>query len=252
MAAGCICGKGREAEEGEIEMTHLKVTAHLAAPIAGEAPMLDAIVEYEMARIAGKLHSIGRNDPCPPAGEIHLPMLRGHIGGVQQIPRCSSPIMVSENVRHEHVAKRIGVEHADLLRENQRLVVAVGNSWTKSYRLPLITTTTPRVVWFIGGNDSDRGEKRSSRKTLLSVLRRVRSIGKKRSIGYGVVTKWEVDEVEHDYSWFARGAGGTVLMRPLPLCDELPGDLVGHSRDFGACIPPYWHPDRYMEIVKPC
>jgi hypothetical protein len=233
-------------------MTHLKVTAHLQAPIAGEPPMLDAIVEYEMARIGGKLHSIDRSDLCPPAGEIHIPILRGCIGGVDQIPRCSSPIMVCENVRHEHYAKRIAVEYANLLRDNQRLVVSVGNTWTKSYRLPLMTTTTPRVVWFIGGNDSNRGDKPSPRKTLLSILQQVNSIGKKRSVGYGVVTRWEVEKIDGDYSWFAPGAGGTVLMRPLPSCDALPKDLVGHRQDFGACLPPYWHPDRYMEIVKPC
>ena len=233
-------------------MTHLRVTAHLAAPIAGDPPMLDSIVEHEMARISGKLLPLRRNDPCPPAGSVHIPMLRGHIGGVDQIPRCSSPIMLREDVRHEHVAKRIAVEHADYLSDSQRLVVAVGNSWTKSYRLPLMASNAPRIVWFIGGNGSDRGDKRIPKKMLKSILRRVTSIGKKRSIGYGVVTRWEIDVVDQDYSWFAPSPDGLVLMRPLPWCDELPASLIGYRRDFGACVAPYWHPDRYMETVVPC
>lgn len=233
-------------------MTHLKVTANLSSPLAGDAPYLDSILEYQMALIEGRCMALTRAQPAPRVGEVHLPVLRGTFGGVAGIPRCSAPIVAPEAVRHEHFAKRIAVEHADCLAENQRLVVATGNSWTKAYRLPLKISNVSRIVWFIGGNDSDREGKRSNRKMLLSVLRRVESVGKKRSQGYGRVSSWEAEEVEEDWSWFAATEHGPVLMRALPKCDELPPNLIGFKQDFGACIPPLWHPDRYMEIVVPC
>lgn len=205
--------------------------------------MLDALLEDLMARHHGQLLRIDRGQPAPEPGSIHLPMLRGSIGGVAMIPRCSSPIVPSGKMRHEHYAKRIGVENADMLRDDSQLVVAVGNSWTKSYRLPLAIRDVDRVVWFVGG---------SKRDTLYSLLRRVHAIGKKRSQGFGRVAKWQVEWCDHDYSWFAASDDGVVLMRPLPACADLPNNLTGHRPDFGACLPPYWHPDRYMEIVKPC
>lgn len=246
MAAGCICGEGREAEEGGEKVNqqrHVRVTAWLSSPLAGDPPMLDALLEDLMARHHGQLLRIDRGQPAPQPGSIHLPMLRGSIGGVDMIPRCSSPIVPAIKQRHEHYAKRIGVENADMLREDSRLVVAVGNSWTKSYRLPLAVRDVDRVVWFVGG---------SKRETLYSLLRRVPAIGKKRSQGYGRVARWQVEWTPHDYSWFAPGAGGRVLMRPLPACDDLPSDLVGYRPDFGACIGPYWHPERFREVVVPC
>lgn len=224
-------------------MSNWKVTAVLSSPLAGDAPYLDALLEFEMAQRHGKAYKITRDQPAPPVGDIHLPLLRGDVGGVNGIPRCSAPIIAPENVRHEHFAKRIGVENAALLREDQRLVVATGNSWTKSYRLPLKISNVDRIVWFVGG---------SKRRNLKSSLKTVTSVGKKRSQGYGRVAAWEFDEIEPDHSWFAPSEHGTLLMRALPWCEDLPKDLIGFKRWFGACCPPMWHPDRMMEVVVPC
>lgn len=223
-------------------MANWKVTAVLSSPLAGDAPYLDGLLEYEMAQRHGKAHTIQRGRPAPPVGEIHLPCLRGEFGGVNGIPRCSAPILSPVSTRHEHFAKRIAVEHSGMLREDQRLVVATGNSWTKSYRLPLLTRNVDRIVWFIGG---------SKRRSLKSLLKSVDSIGKKRSQGYGRVARWEFEEIEHDWSWFAPSDQGTLLMRVLPWCDEI-HKLAGWKRWCGGFAPPYWHPDRIMEVAIPC
>ncbi len=223
-------------------MRNWKVTAVLSSPLAGDPPYLDALLEFEMAQRHGKARVIQRSDPAPPVGEIHLPCLRGDFAGVGGIPRCSAPIMSAESVRHEFYAKRISVENAGLLRDDQRLVVATGNSWTKSYRLPNKVSNVSRVVWFVGG---------SKRQSLRSLLRSVRSIGKDRSHGYGCVDRWEIDEVEHDWSWFAPSEHGTLLMRVLPWSGELEG-VIGWKRWFGGFAPPYWHPERQLEVAVPC
>lgn len=219
-----------------------KVTAFLASPLAGDAPQLDAILEWEMAQRLGLAHKIQRWEPCPPAGQVHLPCLRGTMGGVSGIPRVSSPIFLAEQDRHEHYAKRLAVEHAGLLHPSQRRVVAMGNSTYKAYRLPLRVRNVDCVCWFVGGY---------KRKHLKSLLDSVTSVGKKRSQGFGRIARWDFTEMEHDWSWFAQTEHGTLLMRPLPWCDQLPVDLIGFSRSYGGVVPPYWHPDRFCDCVMP-
>jgi hypothetical protein len=224
-------------------MANWKVTACLSSPLAGDAPYLDSLLEYEMSQRLGLASRIVRSAPAPPPGEIHIPCLRGAIGGVNNIPRCSAPILSPARDRVERFAKRLAVEYADVLSPDKRLCVAVGNATYKSYRLPLRLRDCDRVVWFVGG---------SERRTLLSLLDSVHSIGHKRSQGFGRVSEWTAVEVEHDWSWFAPCEAGTLLMRALPWCDKLPPDLTGFKRWFGACQPPRWHPDRFREIVVPC
>ena len=183
-----------------------------------------------------------RSDPPPIAGEIHIPILRGRLGVVDAIPRCSAPIYVTESDTNEHFAKRLAVEYSDMLAPNERKKVAVGNSSYKSYRLPLRTRLVGKVVWFVGG---------AKRCNLMSLCKQVKYLGKKRSYGYARVSGWEVEEVEQDMSWFAKTDKGTLLMRVLPFCDSLPSDLIGFRRGFGGVVPPMWHPGRFVEAVYP-
>jgi hypothetical protein len=224
-------------------MSNYKVTALLSSPLCGDAPYLDSILENEMAQRHGKAMKIDRGQPAPPVGSVHLPLLRGDFAGVRGIPRCSAPIVQPVESHHEHYAKRISVENADLLREDQRLVVATGNSWTKSYRLPNKITPCKSVVWFVGG---------SKRRNLISLLKTVPAIGKDRSQGYGRVSKWLVEETEHDWSWFADVPEGRLLMRVLPWSEEIEQTCIGFKRWFGGFANPYWHPDRQMEVALPC
>jgi len=222
---------------------HWKVTAVLGSPLAGEPPQLDAILEYEMAQRHGKAMALDRSQPAPPIGSIHLPMLRGTMGPVDLIPRCSSPIMPDCQMDHEFYAKRLSVENASMLKPEERTVVPVGSNWTKSYRLPLLIRRIDRVCWFVGG---------SRRRSIRSLLKTVKAIGHKRSQGFGRVLEWLVEPEEQDLSWFAHSPDGPILMRVLPACDELPKNLQGFRRTFGGVVAPYWHPDRQMEIVIPC
>lgn len=224
-------------------MANWKVTAVLGSPIAGDVPYLDAILEFEMAQRQGKACVVRVSDPCPRLGSIHLPLCRGMFAGVDYIPRCSAPIYVNRDERHEHYHKRLSVENAALLAEEERTKVPVGNTWTKSYRLPLKVVNADRVVWYVGG---------SKRRPLKSLLRSVHALGKKRSQGYGRVVRWEFEEVEHDWSWFAPSPEGQVLMRVLPFAETLFENVIGYRRYFGGFAPPYWHPDRFLDVAIPC
>lgn len=215
-------------------MSNLKITAELSGPIVWPPPHLDGICASYCARTR-KVPIVNRR--CDPIqGYAPSPILHRTIGGVG-VPCCSSPIAVAQNDRQERFAKRLAVEHADLLAEDARLVVATGGAVFKSYRLPLRLALCEKIVWFAVGNG----------RTLRKILRGVHSLGVKRSIGMGRVKGWTVEHVEQDYSWFA----DSVLMRPLPKCAELPADLRGYADSFGAIRSPYWHPGHFQEIVVP-
>lgn len=223
-------------------MTALKVTAHLSTPISFAEPiMLDAILEYRSCHVnkIGGDH-LTRSDPAPEYGKIPIPIARKQIGGML-VPCCSSPVFVAEHEWHDHVAKRFPTEFARFLNREKLTKINTTGGKYKSFRLPLHCRLVDRVVWFAEGN----------RKPLLKLLSKVFALGKKRSIGYGRVMKWEAEPVDCDFSWFAERDGKQVLMRPLPVCDELPANLTGYRGDFGSVQSPYWHPERYCERVVP-
>lgn len=225
-------------------MSLLKVTAHMSSPIAGDAPRLDALVEYQMSlhhHPGAEGYKLDRLAPAPPVGSIPIPIERRRLGP-WLVAHCSNPIYSEATDRVEYFTKRIESDHAGKLAESSRRIMATGNSWTKSYRLPLRLRAVDRVVWFAS----------AFRRPLLKCLRKIRSIGKKRSIGYGAVYEWDIEETDDDLAWFARCEQGTLLMATLPLGDWLPQDLVGFRRGYEGVCPPYWHPDRLGEVVVPC
>lgn len=234
----------------------LLVTARLASPLALGAdgpPQLDALLEWSLSPFyVGDQKrfepgfKITRSGPAPPQGAIPIPILRVSIPP-WNVAMCSDAILPASRETVEHVNKRLATEAADLLRPEERKIVSTTNTWTKSYRLPLRVLAVPCVRWFCHGN----------RRNLLKALRDVRALGKKVSDGYGRISGWEAEDTPEDHSWFAKHPDGvTVLMRRLPLlCDGrawLPENLVGCKCDFGACCPPYWHPERNTEVMVPC
>jgi hypothetical protein len=225
--------------------TPLLVTAKLSTPLDGDAPRLDALLVYAMS-LHQKFpdgYKVDRSLPAPSQDEVPIPLLKQAIGP-WKVARCSNAIYSTCETEYvEHVNKRIGVEHAGLLAPSARLVVSTTNSWTKSYRVPQRMRRIDRVCWFAV----------AYRRALLKALREnIDFLGRKRSIGNGKIESWEITHAADDYSWFAPSNAGTVLMATLPHHAGLPPDLVGYRRDFGGVVPPYWHPDRYTEIVVPC
>lgn len=233
----------------------LLVTARLASPLAlgaDGAPQLDALLEWSLSPFfadGGKRRDPGfkvtRAGPAPPQGAIPIPLARRQVGP-WLVALCSEPILPRCRETVEYVNKRLATEAAGLLRPSERKVISTTNSWTKSYRLPLRVLAVPCVRWLCVG---DRREVRKA-------LRDVRALGKKVADGYGRVAEWAAEEYPEDHSWFAPADGAAVLMRRLPLLiggrPWLPEGLAGWRRDYGACVPPYWHPDRNTEVVVPC
>lgn len=225
-------------------MEPLIVYAEMSSAIANDAPHLDALLLYHACRRA----SVGPISSADPAASWEdlppIPLARREIGG-QEVSLCSSPKLLLAHGREvvERFAKRIdATAAAELLDPQRRTQICTTGTWTKSYYLPLRKRPALAVAWWCVGE----------RDALLELLQDAPAIGKKIAHGHGRVNRWSVGPIDEDFSWFMPGEGGPALMRPLPWGDWLPSGLTGYRRDFGSCVPPYWHPERFGEIVTPC
>jgi len=246
-------------------MKPLKITAKLSSPIAGEVPMLDAILERQMFRVAGSIfdssgggkhltRTNARSDLAVTPGAMPIPIDRSRVSGFPwPIPRCSSPIFVAADDRSDHYARRMELTDPGLLADDERKVFQAGGGEFKSYRLPLRARLVDRVVWFaMGRGRKYAGGHKGGGSEVRKLLRQVTHIGKKTSQGYGRVSEWTVEIVEDDWSWYAPSPGGTVLMRPLPAAMGMPTDVVGARPWYGGVVGPYWDSQFFVEAVIPC
>jgi len=226
-------------------MQAVKVTARLANELIGAAPQLDALLVKARCRFVPPAGPHERYDPAPafetmPPIPIHREMFGGWL-----VHRCSSPILdTADSDRHQRIGQHFPRELAMHLEPSERGVIATTNGPQKSMYLPVRMRLVRRVVWFALLHERPA-------RLRAELKRSVTYIGQDRSRGGGRVAEWTVEPVEHDWSWFAPHQQGTVLMRQLPWCDALPKDLIGYVRDFDAVTPPYWHPQRKTNAVRP-
>jgi len=228
-------------------MRPLKVTAQLVGAVAGEVPKLDSIIERAMAHRCepAALRPPDEDGEYGPDG-VPIPIARRRVGGVAwSIPLASWPIYAAQEDHHDFVHKRFDPP-PDVLRPNALGVFYGNNGEFRGYRLPLRVRDVGRVVWFCVGDAKE------VRRLLTHPRSGVRYLGKKGSIGYGLVKSWTVEPADDDWSWFAPSPAGTVLMRGLPASMPLPNDLVGFRKWYGGVAPPYWSPKYHVEMVEPC
>lgn len=210
------------------------MTAHLASPLAEDVPKLDALLTWKAAHIIGWETIHRRSDPLP--ADVPLPLAWRKLAGIN-IWCCSDPIYRVEHTWREFYNKRFEprpeyVESSRLRKINH----ATGPY--KSLRKPMTIRRIPSVTWFALGQ----------RKDLMRFLKQIPSIGALRKQGFGIISDWEVEEVEQDHSVESDG----VLMRTVPLAFAESLTCRGWRKGYGACRPPYWHPGNYMEVAVPC
>jgi len=191
---------------------------------------------------------------------IPIPIARERIGD-WLIPRCSSPILPAPASEWTQRFARPMVTDHDLIAERRKINTSSGPN--KSCLLPLRSRLVEKIVWFaVAETDSSKGhglrkngKPRGAASPLSCIKRRLKkinTIGSKASQGHGVVSRWEVELVDDDWSWFAKDAAGQVLMRPLPRGDWLPDNLLGAKVSFDRPCGPYHDKAQACEVVKPC
>lgn len=225
----------------------LLITAFLASELCGDAPQLDALLENRalypdwMKRKKQDGHSFAGNPIY--RTQIIQPILRREIAG-WNVSRVSEPIYGEiESERHDFISRKFSSENAQLLAPKERTSINVTGGLFRSYHLPLRLRLVEKVCWFAYGRQ----------KELLWLLEnRFPSIGENDRLGYGKIKKWTVEPTDKAIEWWADSPAGKVLMRRLPVCSELPKDLIGCYKARAAVMSPYWKPWNFTEAVVPC
>jgi hypothetical protein len=218
-----------------------RLTINMLSPLAVSPPALDALLMWELSNRIGLNHAekLTRNVPLSSVKKCeHLPLCKYTIGGVD-VFRCSNPVYKIEHEYHERQAKRFDCDHmAQLLRPDAQKSLLVASGPYKMRFVPIRVMVIPKIVYFFRGDAYE----------VKRLLKNVFAIGKHRNIGYGIVKSYEYEEMEKDHSVFS----GDILMRTIPYVDDPAFIIKGARKSYGACKPPYWHPDNYMEILEPC
>lgn len=247
----------------------VKVTAHLASPLSGDAPQLDALMEYVAAQDAPRiLEAAGKEVPDdvirpvmdrgsdpPPPGMLPIPIVRRDVDG-WPVACCSSPILgevVEEYSEYKNKRLDIGETGRHLSEDARRKSIHYGTGHTKAYHRPVRARVVQRVVWFAlaVGFSKGKGKTRSPQGEMRRWLKEIPAIGSDRQAGYGRVEEWKAETTEVEAWWWADQAGTPVLMRCLP-ASAARDDSVGGRLSRAAVCPPYWHPQRHVEAIVPC
>jgi len=224
----------------DYSLTPLIITAHLTSPLAGEAPYLDAVLEYVDRFVKKQTEKYTRDDSIPyPSGTFNLPLGKRVIGGVH-IYAVSDPIVPQVVESVEYISTNMDTTLVTPFLE-QDVTISKQRGQFKARRNPVKVRDVQKIVWFANGN-AERIE---------YLLSRVPSVGDLRKAGYGIVSRWEIKEFKYDNSFFSDDNGVKVLMRTIPYDAVYAERNVGWVDSYGGYGPPYWHPDRQGRIMKP-
>jgi CRISPR type IV-associated protein Csf3 len=147
---------------------------------------------------------------------------------------CASAGMFVSRESKEVWHKKFASEYEEMIDfAGNKEAIVTGNGPYRSYAMPLIVSSTPRVIWFA------RGDKVEVEKLLTYIT----ALGKKRAIGYGQIAKWVVTEIENDRSITMPGG----VSRHIPT-DY--GDYPNNKRSV-SYKPPYWDRRYFVECYLP-
>lgn len=199
-------------------MTPLRITACLDGPLVLHEPLhLDALLAAAVAV----------RDNLPPAHTaaelvpIEIPVQRSECGRYH-LASAAQASWTQHATRY--LQRRFPVEQAQVISTMRSVKISAGPC--KSYRIPYEAGWLDSLAWWCVGD----------RPAIEALLSLIHYLGKKRSVGYGRVTRWQVDDAEPWTGFPVLSPGGEAL-RHLPL--DTPG-LVDPSPRFGNLTYPYW------------
>lgn len=219
-----------------------KVICKLCSPLCKEAPYLDALLYNELMFKQGLCKSgkkLNRGDSIDEIKEIRIPLKSIRYNDVP-IYFCSNPIYKIDYEYREDFSYHMEPELCFLLSDKERKSISSTSGIYKDRRLPIRLKLVNEIIWFCNG----------TKNSVLEILQSITSIGSLRKQGFGVISEWEVENIEKDYSFFIERKEKRVLMKSLPE-NIIQKDMTGYTIGYGAFSPPYWHPGRFMNIIYP-
>ena len=112
-----------------------------------------------------------------------------------------------------------------------------GQGRHKEYRMPLPVQTSLRWRAFCVGDMTE----------VWRLLRSIKSIGKKRTQGFGLVAKWHVTEI-NSFSYFHEGRFIKTFPTAYPNLPEVPPNVI-FSRYEAPWTPPYWLQTLFQDCI---
>jgi len=218
----------------------LRVTAYLRAGIVSDRWLpLDAILLYQASRM-----QYGVQVATLPGGEaekadVRMPLAIVHPSEPHWYYACSwaqpQPWWVAEG--KDYWNKRFDAGFAYLVDfGGRRGKVIIEQGRYKAYHMPIFYYAALKVEWYCVGD-------RAGIKALLST---VRHIGKKRSQGWGAISRWGVEPWNEDWSVWRDGK----LARGVPM-----QDVLGVKKSFRPMLygvrPSYYRRQNQMPLAMP-
>lgn len=218
----------------------LRITAELANSLCGNNPFfpLDGIIMMEALWRENGCTWASMPDPkdelrFPAAERVPLVIRRKNTGFWYYACSFAFYQTLAEEIQYWHKRARIQYEqHLNFQGKRGKIDDATGRF--RAYRMPLRTFVTPKLTWYAVGD----------RRGVEDYLRRVTNIGKKRAQGNGEVMRWEVEEIESDYSEQRNGTWTRAI--PVNILDRFLVNCTFHS-----FRPPYWHHDNFAMCCMP-
>lgn len=222
-------------------MKPLIIKAIMGSPICGDPPAMDALLEWQLGLLMGMVHKITRDHSIKEEEFIPIPISKHRINDGKFYWGVSNPICSRTNSTHvEYANKHFESGKACLIASEHRKNILTSSGPYKSRHAPLTVYRIDEIVWFCHGD----------RREIKKLLKNIRALGKKRSIGFGNVNDWIIEEIEKDNSIIA--GSDRVLMKTVPREEAIRLKATAFQISYGGFRPPYWHPDNYTEIAIPC
>lgn len=217
-------------------MIPLIVTAHLNGPVATSDGVfqLDSILEHFAWRLKGRpTFEMGA-----PAANFEIPVKKIEFDG-GWLWSCSQGLAKSKCDSLVYYQRKFPLERGRMLKAKDRKI-NIGAGPTKGFRIPLPLSQFDSVVWHLVG---DEGE-------VQAMLDMVTHLGKKRNVGWGRISKWQVEPVDFNWS-LVRAEGGPACPLPLPVAKSLGLDFDERDAVLVGYRPPYWHRDSKAMCLLP-
>lgn len=213
--------------------TPLKITAHLLDGRLNSPDgivMLDAIMYH--AWFLKNCPEVIEGKRCAEYdGHMGLPLR--HVDGSRYA--ASRGIYDEVGKAVEYVNKRPNFFNPDKIQHLNldKGIISDSVGIYRAYRIPNVIRTIKngRITFWTMGHKEEVEE----------LLSYIPAVGKKPAAGYGIVTSWEVEDCEDDYSLWHPDYG---LMRPVEVGSDEGNslDLTGYPVIQYGVKPPYWKP----------
>jgi CRISPR type IV-associated protein Csf3 len=188
------------------------------------APALDGLLGATLAEEQGLVAGFGE------MVDIDLPLERSPCGRVW-LASFAQFVPEIHEVRHTH--RRFPIEQAQMLGAAGMRKIDIGAGVNRSYRIPgrVSHAQDDTITWYARG-EWPRVEE---------LLSRVTHLGKRRAVGRGAITSWQVASAGEGWPGFPVMLNGKPL-RALPV--DWPGLAPNTRRAYQVLRPPYWEQRR--------